>query len=88
MNIKVSIIVPVYNVEKFIEKSVRSLFAQSLDKIEYIFINDNTSDSSFDIINTVLQDFPERKNQIKIINHTINHGTGKSRQEGRRLDRR
>lgn len=37
---KVSVCVPIYNVEKYIEKCVRSLFEQTLDDIEYIFVND------------------------------------------------
>ena len=36
---KVSVIVPIYNVEKYIERYVRSLFEQTLDDIEYIFVN-------------------------------------------------
>lgn len=39
---KVSVIVPIYNVEKYIEKCVRSLFEQTFDDIEYIFVDDAT----------------------------------------------
>lgn len=41
---KVSVIVPIYNVEKYIEKCVRSLFEQTFDDIEYIFVDDATPD--------------------------------------------
>ena len=43
---KVSVIVPIYNVEKYIEKCVRSLFEQTFDDIEYIFVDDATPDNS------------------------------------------
>ena len=39
---KLSVIIPVYGVEKYIEKCARSLFEQTLDQIEFIFINDCT----------------------------------------------
>ena len=45
---KVSVIIPVYGVEKYIEQCVRSLFAQTLDDVEYIFINDCTPDRSIE----------------------------------------
>lgn len=37
---KVSVIIPVYGVEKYIERCARSLFEQTLDDIEYLFIDD------------------------------------------------
>ena len=37
---KVSVFVPIYKVEKYIERCVRSLFEQTLDDIEYIFVDD------------------------------------------------
>lgn len=42
---KVSVVIPIYMVEKYIERCARSLFEQTLDDIEYLFINDCTPDS-------------------------------------------
>ena len=52
---KISIIVPIYNVEKYIERCARSLFEQTLDDIEYIFVNDCSTDNSMYILTEVLQ---------------------------------
>ena len=53
---KISVIVPVYNVEKYIERCARSLFEQTLEDIEYLFIDDCTQDRSIDILLQVLED--------------------------------
>lgn len=47
---KVSVIVPVYNVEKYIEQCIRSIMSQSYGDIEIIVVNDGSSDSSSEII--------------------------------------
>ena len=46
---KVSIIIPIYKVEPFIERCAIALLNQDFDSIEYIFINDATPDNSFKI---------------------------------------
>ena len=43
---KVSVIIPIYKVEKFIERCVRSLMEQTLQEVEYIFVNDATTENS------------------------------------------
>jgi len=78
----ISIIVPVYNVEKTIERCARSLFEQSFNDIEYIFVNDCTTDSSIQILKKVLNDFPKRKNQITILDHQLNRGVAAARNTG------
>lgn len=80
--IKVSVIVPVYNVEKYIEKCVRSLFEQTLNDIEYIFVDDCGGDKSIEIIDEVLKEFPKRKETIKIIHHEFNKGSFTARITG------
>lgn len=73
-NPKVSILVPVYGVEKFIERCAISLFEQTFEDIEYIFVNDCTPDKSIYILNKVLNKYPNRKEQVKIIDHEVNSG--------------
>ena len=53
---KVSVVIPIYMVEKYIERCARSLFEQTLDDIEYLFINDCTPDSSMNILARVIED--------------------------------
>ena len=79
---KVSIVIPVYNVEKYIERCVRTLFAQTLDDLEYIFVDDCSPDNSIDVMLKVLEEYPVRKPQVKLIRHEINQGVSQSRQDG------
>lgn len=51
----VSIIIPIYGVEKYIERCAVSLFEQTYTKIEYIFVNDCTPDKSIEKLNEVLK---------------------------------
>ena len=45
---KISVIVPVYNVEKYIEKCLNSLINQTLEEIEIIIVNDGSTDSTLE----------------------------------------
>jgi len=58
---KVSIIIPVYNVSKFIERCAVSLFEQTFDEIEYIFVNDCTPDNSIELLKNVIALYSARK---------------------------
>lgn len=73
---KVSVIIPIYGVEKYIERCVRSLMEQTLDSIEYLFINDCTPDRSIDILKQVLNDYPQRKSQVVI--HQMEQNSGQA----------
>lgn len=73
---KVSVIVPVYGVEKYIERCARSLFEQTLDDIEYLFIDDCTPDRSIEILQQVLEDYPQRKPQVVI--HRMEQNSGQA----------
>lgn len=80
--IKVSVIVPIYNVEKYIERCVRSLMGQTLEDIEYIFVNDCTPDKSIEILQKVIQDYPQRLKNIHILNNQTNRGVSYSKNQG------
>ena len=83
MSIKVSVCIPVYGVEKYIEKCARSLFEQTMrEDIEFIFVNDCTKDRSIEILEQVLAEYPHRKEQTKIIQHKQNGGLVAARNTG------
>lgn len=62
---KVSVIVPVYNVEQYIEKCIQSLVNQTLEDIEIIVVNDGTKDNSEDIIINYQKQFPQKIKYLK-----------------------
>lgn len=76
---KITIAVPVYGVEKYIERCVRSLFEQTYKDIEYLFVDDCTPDRSIDVLRMVMEDYPERKPHVRIICHEKNRGLGAAR---------
>ncbi len=75
--IKISVIVPVYNNEKFLEKCLNSLCNQTLNDIEIICINDGSKDKSLEI----LKKFNQKDKRIKIISQK-NQGPSIARNNG------
>ncbi len=63
---QVSVLVPVYRVDRFIERCARSLFEQTYDNLEYIFVDDCSPDNSIAILRRVMEDYPERKGQVRM----------------------
>lgn len=57
---KVSVIVPVYNVENYIRKCLESLVEQTLEEIEIIIVNDGTKDNSMSIIKEFADKYPQK----------------------------
>ena len=76
--LKVSVIVPVYNAEKFIKDCLNSIFEQTLKDIEVIVIDDGSTDDTSMILKKYLQNFT---NKMKIITKE-NQGQGKARNIG------
>lgn len=82
MDYNISIIVPIFNVENYISQCVESLLEQNLEKIEYIFIDDCSTDKSIEILEEVVKKFPKRINDIKIIRNLENKGISYTRKVG------
>lgn len=82
MEVLVSVIVPIYNVEKYIEKCARSLLEQTYNNIQYVFINDCTKDNSIEILKKTLLEYPNRLENVKIVNHKTNMGLACARNTG------
>lgn len=80
--IKVSVIIPVYRVEAFIERCAVSLFSQSLREAEFIFVDDASPDNSIAIVKKCLTKYPERERQTRIIRHPVNLGISAVRNDG------
>ena len=59
-NIKVSVIVPVYNVEKYLNQCLDSLVNQTLEDIEIIVVNDGSPDNSQSIIDDYVKRYPKK----------------------------
>ncbi len=77
---KVSIILPVYNVEKYIRQSLDSLINQSLQEIEIICVDDGSTDKS----GQICDEYSKRYKRVKVI-HKNNAGTGAARNDGLRV---
>lgn len=74
---KISVIVPVYNVEKYIEKCIRSIMKQTLEEIEIIVVNDGSLDRSLEIIDRLMKE----DQRIKVITKK-NGGVSSARNTG------
>ena len=80
MNEKISIIVPIYNVEMYLEECINSLIHQTYSNIEIILINDGSSDSS----GKICDKYKEIDNRIRVV-HKENGGVSSARNAGIRL---
>ena len=78
----ISVIVPVYNVAEYIEKCARSVFEQTLDNLEILFVDDCSPDNSVDIIEKTLEEYPQRKSVTRIIHTSANAGQAGVRRRG------
>lgn len=75
----VSILVPVYNVETYIERCARSIFGQTYNAVEFVFVDDGCTDSSIAVLNRVIDEYPRLKQHIYIIRHPQNRGLAAAR---------
>ena len=77
---KISVIVPVYNVETYLRECLDSLINQTFQELELICVNDGSTDSSLEI----LEEYASKDSRIKIINQT-NQGLSAVRNNGLKL---
>lgn len=76
----VSVIVPIYGVEKYIERCARSIFEQIYKSFEVIFVDDCSKDNSIAILTNVIKEYPSI--QCEIIRHERNRGLSATRNTG------
>ena len=79
---KVSVIITIYNREKYLEDCARTLFEQTLDNIELLFIDDASTDHSVNVLKALLEHYPMRQSMTKIICLKHNSGRAVARQTG------
>ncbi|MCU6710295.1 glycosyltransferase [Paenibacillus sp. J5C_2022] len=77
MSIKVSVVIPVYNMEPNLDPCIRSLLDQTLTDSEFIFVNDGSSDGS----EAIIRGYMEKDSRIRLINRT-NGGVSAARNSG------
>lgn len=78
----ISVIIPIYKVERFIYRCAVSLMEQTLADLEYIFVDDATPDSSIEVLESVIDGYPARKSQCRILHHEHNKGLPAARNTG------
>ena len=77
--VKVSVIVPVYNGEKYIDRCMKCLTGQTLGEMELILVNDASTDKSGELLENWRKQYP---NKIKVICSEVNRGAGGARNMG------
>ena len=79
--IKISVILPVYGVAEYIEACTRSLLAQTLQEVEFLFVDDHGNDDSIAILQRIIKDHP-RVGQFRVLRPEHNLGAGMARNFG------
>ena len=77
----VSIIIPLYNVENYVVKSLKSALAQTYSDIEYLLIDDCSTDHTMQVVKEYLSNHPRRE-AVRIIHHDKNFGLSAARNTG------
>lgn len=81
----ISIVIPVYNSCRYIEKCIRSVFNQTYQDLEIIIVDDCGKDGSIDIIKRVLIEYPEVAPKVRFIHHDFNQGCAAARRDGMKV---
>lgn len=78
----VSVIVPVYGVEKFVGRCIESILNQTWSDIEVLVVDDKSRDNSIEVIQEVLSRYPEKSHLVRILHHSENKGLPAARNTG------
>lgn len=82
MKYKVSVIIPIYKVERYITRCAESLMRQTLPEVQFVFVDDATPDNSISLLEAVLERYPERRGDVVILRHNANKGLPSARNTG------
>ena len=74
----ISVILPIYQVENYIDECLNSIMVQTYGDIEIICVNDCTMDNSI----TIVKEYMKKDKRIRLINHSENRGLGGARNTG------
>lgn len=78
--VTISVIIPVYNADKFLERCINSLLSQTLASCEFIFVNDGSTDASL----SILERFQQKDSRVKLISQE-NQGVSEARNNGLKI---
>ena len=76
-SISVSILMPIYKVEQYLEKTLDSIFTQTYPNIEYVFVNDCSPDNSLQVLKDTIAKYGISKDRFVIVNHLQNEGVAR-----------
>lgn len=78
----VSIIIPLYHVERYVEECCRAVFEQTYDNCEFVFVDDCGTDNSLKIVCSLIEEYSHLKDRMKILHHECNKGIAAARRTG------
>ena len=78
---KISVVIPVYKVENYIERCVRSLMEQTYQDVEFLFVDDASPDRSMDIVRQITSSY---QRDVRFLTHEVNKGLPAARNTGLR----
>lgn len=78
-SIKVTILMPIYKVEQFLEKTLDSVFTQTYQNLDYVFVNDCSPDNSIQVLKDTISKYGIDTKRYVIVDHEENEGIAVSR---------